>query len=70
MPVTDEEILARGVLTFPNGGEINVHSISGLDDTSRVYYARRMPGSAEWELRQRSVKGFLTEVRRYNGKRA
>jgi len=67
--MTDEEILARGLLTFPNGGAINVHSISGLEDTSEVYFSRRMPGSDEWACLRTSVKRFLAGVRRAGGQR-
>ena len=68
--VTDEEILTPGLLTFPNGGAINVHSLSGLEDTSEVYYARRMPGSDEWLCLRTSVKRFIAGVRQANGTRA
>lgn len=69
--LTDEEILAPGLLTFPNGGAINVHCISGLDDNAEVYFARRMPGSDEWEChRIRPVKNFLAAVRKARGTRA
>ena len=68
--MTDKEILTPGLLTFPNGGAINVHSHSGLEDTSEVYYARRMPGSDEWLCLRTSVKLFLAGVRQANGTRA
>jgi hypothetical protein len=69
--LTDEEILTPGNLVFPNGGEICVHSISGLGDNAEVYFARRMPGSKEWEChRIRPVKSFLAGVRKAGGQRA
>jgi hypothetical protein len=63
--LTDEEILAPGVITFPNGGAVNVHSVG----FRQVYFARRMPGSNEWELLRKAIPLFLTGVRDAKGER-
>ena len=68
--MTDEEILTPGLLAFPNGGAIRVHSLGSLADEGMVFFARRMPNSEEWECVQTSVKRFLAGVRRADGKRA
>ena len=67
--MTDEEILTPGLLKFPNGGEINVHSLSSIADDGEVYYARRMPDSTEWDCMRTSVRRFLRGVRRAEGYR-
>ena len=61
----DEEILSPGLLKFPNEGEINVHHCS----SEQVYFARRMPGSADWECMRTSVDRFLIGVRLARGYR-
>jgi hypothetical protein len=68
--MTDKEILTPGLLAFPNGGAIRVHSLGVGDDEGMVFFARRMPNSEEWECVQTSVKRFIAGVRWGGGKRA
>jgi hypothetical protein len=70
--MTDEEILTPGLLTFPNGGEINVHShdCRRMGDAAQVYYALRMKKTAEWTLLRSPIAMFLVGVRTASGTRA
>ena len=64
--LTDDEILEPGPLDFPNGGKINVHRLFD----GKVYFARQMPGSDEWDYIRMSRARFVRGVRRAGGCRA
>jgi hypothetical protein len=63
--LTDDEILAPGMITFPNGGAVDVHSV----DAVQVFFALRRPGTDEWVLLRKRIGLFLTGVRDAKGER-
>jgi hypothetical protein len=72
--MTDEEILTPGLLIFPHGGEISVHSHDRdrMGDAAQVYYAIQQPGAEadDWTLVRTPLAMFIAAVRAAGGVRA
>lgn len=64
-PLSDEQIIAPGKLTFPNGGFAVVHWVKN----GEVYYFINHPSWESGDLRYTSVARFIKGVRRAGGER-
>ena len=64
--MTDDEIIAPGRLTFPNGGQIDVDSLYN----GQVCFRRWMPGADEPDWLRTPIAQFVMLVREQGGKRA
>lgn len=64
--MTDDEIIAPGRLTFPNGGQIDVDSIYN----GQVCFRRWMPGADEPDWLRTPIAQFVMLAREQGGIRA